>query len=521
MVANAAREPARLRIGVTGHRSLDSEPAIATKVDEVLRTVHALAPATTTTRVAYEVVSPLGEGADRLVADRILRDEDAILEVPLPLVRSEYEKDFDSAESLTRFRALVGRATHEWVVGGSDRVSAYRATGEYVVDSCDVLIAIWDGQPSRGRGGTKDIIDLASARKMPIFVIDACAPFGITADHVPSSFRLVDAVDRYHRSAPLQPKRGASRMLPSSVDPPGEEGVDLARCLEWAELPFLRAEAVAARSRSRFLLTSRLLFLMSALATLAIAISVTLSDHDAARSFAAMEVALMIAATGLWLVARRRIHDRWITARFLTERMRAALFLAFARTRDEVGSRPTGEYRASPQEWITRLFLETWHTRPRLRDGDADVAAIASVLREGWVDPQIAYYERSSARHDTSLTVLSVGSVALLCGAILAAVVHAFDLAHGSLADVVVILSIALPAFAGALIGVAALEQHARHADKFALMARRLGELRARLVLAKDMATVRDVAIRIEAELRTEGDAWVDVMRYSDVELPA
>jgi hypothetical protein len=35
------------------------------------------------------------------------------------------------------------------------------------------------------------------------------------------------------------------------------------------------------------------------------------------------------------------------------------------------------------------------------------------------------------------------------------------------------------------------------------------------------MATVRDVAIRIEAELRTEGDAWVDVMRYSHVELPA
>ena len=40
------------------------------------------------------------------------------------------------------------------------------------------------------------------------------------------------------------------------------------------------------------------------------------------------------------------------------------------------------------------------------------------------------------------------------------------------------------------------------------------------VVGATDLERVRDVALRIEAELRTEGDEWVDVMRFQDVELP-
>ena len=33
--------------------------------------------------------------------------------------------------------------------------------GRYVLDRCDVLVAVWDGQPARGRGGTADIVAMA------------------------------------------------------------------------------------------------------------------------------------------------------------------------------------------------------------------------------------------------------------------------------------------------------------------------------------------------------------------------
>jgi hypothetical protein len=44
------------------------------------------------------------------------------------------------------------------------RLDAYRRVGHYVVDHCDLLIAIWDGQPARGRGGTADIVQYALDR---------------------------------------------------------------------------------------------------------------------------------------------------------------------------------------------------------------------------------------------------------------------------------------------------------------------------------------------------------------------
>jgi hypothetical protein len=36
----------------------------------------------------------------------------------------------------------------------SRREAAYEAAGRYVVDHCDLLIAVWDRKPAQGRGGT-------------------------------------------------------------------------------------------------------------------------------------------------------------------------------------------------------------------------------------------------------------------------------------------------------------------------------------------------------------------------------
>jgi hypothetical protein len=65
------------------------------------------------------------------------------------------------------------------------------------------------------------------------------------------------------------------------------------------------------------------------------------------------------------------------------------------------------------------------------------------------------------------------------------------------------------------------LELHARHAARFRLMARRLGDLQAQLGSATELNRVREIAVRIETELRTESEAWIDVMRFQDVELPS
>ena len=51
-------------------------------------------------------------------------------------------------------------------------------------------------------------------------------------------------------------------------------------------------------------------------------------------------------------------------------------------------------------------------------------------------------------------------------------------------------------------------------------MVARLRDLEDRLASAPDLDGIRAVAARVEAELRTEGEAWIDVMRFQDVEPP-
>ena len=48
--------------------------------------------------------------------------------------------------------------------------------GKKVVDACEILIAIWDGKPSRGNGGTAEIVNYALEQGRTILRIDAENP---------------------------------------------------------------------------------------------------------------------------------------------------------------------------------------------------------------------------------------------------------------------------------------------------------------------------------------------------------
>jgi hypothetical protein len=48
---------------------------------------------------------------------------------------------------------------------------AHLAAGQAIVDRCDLPIAVWDGQPSRGLGGTADTVAYARDRRVPVTVV--------------------------------------------------------------------------------------------------------------------------------------------------------------------------------------------------------------------------------------------------------------------------------------------------------------------------------------------------------------
>lgn len=167
----------RIRIGVTGHRVLNDVEKIEAGVETALRRIELKFPGEVMT-----AFSALAEGADRIVAWHILERPGATLIVSLPLPASDYLTDFESEASKTEFLMFLGRAAEVIEMPRApSREHAYEAAGNYVLDSSDVLITIWDGREARGRGGTADIVGRARRRGLPIAWVHAgnCTPGNI------------------------------------------------------------------------------------------------------------------------------------------------------------------------------------------------------------------------------------------------------------------------------------------------------------------------------------------------------
>lgn len=158
-----------ITIGVTGHRFLVEVEKLTTAVDSALAKIE---------RVfgdpKMQVISSLAEGADRLITRQVLTREKAALTVPLPLPEDEYLTDFSSETSKEEFHQLLAQAEEVLTLPlAPTREEAYASAGHYLLDHCQVLIAIWDGQDAQRVGGTGEIAAAARRRKLPLVWIQA------------------------------------------------------------------------------------------------------------------------------------------------------------------------------------------------------------------------------------------------------------------------------------------------------------------------------------------------------------
>jgi hypothetical protein len=166
-------------VGIVGHRTdrIENWDAVRARIDEVLGKIQAALdtvaddPLFMAGRHKLRLVSALAEGTDRIAAQAAL-DLGQVLEVVLPFEPEEYEKDF-AEDAVEDFRELLAQASAVITLDGRNtgRPMAYEASGYTMLDNCDLLIAVWDGQPGRGRGGTREMLDQAARRSMPVVLM--------------------------------------------------------------------------------------------------------------------------------------------------------------------------------------------------------------------------------------------------------------------------------------------------------------------------------------------------------------
>ncbi|HEX2171799.1 MAG TPA: hypothetical protein VHL09_05090 [Dehalococcoidia bacterium] len=523
--------PFQLRVGVTGHRRLPPDKDLLDRVDEALRRALDLLTPLAETPVEVLVVSPLAEGADRLVAEVALARFGALLEVPLPLPVADYLEDFESAESRDAFRGLLDRASEVFVLPAVEtREEAYEGAGRYVTERCDVLIALWDGEPARGLGGTADVVARARVRGIPVLWI-----------HTGESCRLEVEINGGIAAATVQrfadfngtrinPRRLRAHVTDHAArvrevaDQTGLGQATVRPFVDWISSPFGRADLLARRYRTHYVRFGSATFILAALAVLAFAWQVYFAPDQ--TIFAWLGVVPLFALLGLLVLGRRwRLHERWISYRVLAERLRSAGFLALVGgRREEIGRRPY-YYRSGAEDWQVRAFEAVWVRRPPPLDAEVDLAAIRRFVADGWLRDQLAYHCRSAARNRWLHDKLTRASEILCALTIVAALLYVLEVGGHDMsprltwATALLVLIAVLPAGAAALTGIRSQQEYLRNAVRSSRLIPYLTAILDRLDRARDLTGVRAIAYEAdELMLWTDRD-WFATMEFHNFEL--
>ncbi|MFD9064559.1 hypothetical protein ACFVZ3_23900 [Kitasatospora purpeofusca] len=150
-----------MRIGITGHRGLDAE--LERKVRQLLADSLTVEDTSELT-----VVSCIADGPDAWIAELAL-DRGARLEVVVPAER--YREGLPEWHHPVYDRLLRDASEQHRTGRVESDEAAHMAGSELLVGQVDRLIAVWDGLPARGFGGTADVVAHARRLGVPVQVL--------------------------------------------------------------------------------------------------------------------------------------------------------------------------------------------------------------------------------------------------------------------------------------------------------------------------------------------------------------
>jgi len=149
-----------MKIGMSGHQDLPEEARVFAEraiADVVSKAVDLVG------------VSSLAAGADQLFASLILK-HGGRLHIIIPC--KGYETTFSNEAQKQEFQSLLQSATTvDSLPYPEPSEDAFFAAGRRVVENSNLLLAVWDGQPAKGKGGTADIVKYAHDRGCKVRVI--------------------------------------------------------------------------------------------------------------------------------------------------------------------------------------------------------------------------------------------------------------------------------------------------------------------------------------------------------------
>jgi hypothetical protein len=207
--------PEVLAVGFTGHRKVPYE----TKSRQVIREF--LARQKESHHGILYGVSSAAAGGDQLFAESCL-ELDIPLRILLPRPAEQFRADFDDTSWLRTVRIMENAISVEVTGRHEAQNEQYYDCGIQTVAESQLLVALWDGQPSRGIGGTQEIVSYARKTGHPIAWIHS--ETGVLQFLNKEALKLIDT------SSELEFLNGLPDVGPNaSVVAPGRSSRDLAQ----------------------------------------------------------------------------------------------------------------------------------------------------------------------------------------------------------------------------------------------------------------------------------------------------
>ena len=147
-----------MRVGITGHQRLSSDADWEWVEQQINDSLSSLSGSL----IGF---TSLALGGDQLFAEIVLkRGGSFVVIVPF----ANYESKFDEGAGRETYKRLLAQASIVEVLKGATNREAYFKAGKQVVNRSELVIAVWDGKPAAGLGGTADAVDYARQCGTPI-----------------------------------------------------------------------------------------------------------------------------------------------------------------------------------------------------------------------------------------------------------------------------------------------------------------------------------------------------------------
>jgi hypothetical protein len=478
-------------VGFSGHRQLADSVGPARAISAAVAELRREAPGD------WIGLSSVASGSDQLFVQQIL-GQDLSWHAILPLPRAQFKEDFTPEEWGTAERFLA-RADHVRVVGeNASREDGYLDCGMETVNDSDVLIALWDGSAARGKGGTAEVVEYATALGKPVLVIDA-ATFAIRKINWKALDQHDDSLFELNR-------------LPDAVEQPVGE----TKALGNINLFMQKCDAAATLRAPQFRRLIASTVMLHVLATVLAAAALAYELHAAALPW--IKLLCLLGALAVALELRRRGHSNssWVRCRLAAEFCRSAIAT-------------WGLPRAAPLFQDLNLPVVRGLTRSlhilHSRSTVATPMSIGDFKRNYLVqriDDQIAYYQRQEGRALPQFTRLKVGFWITTILAIACTLAYAvaqtwhFELAEPLVSSVFHFLPITLPVVAAAFISLISINDLQRRVARYREMKFMLMDSRNQVKFAETWNSLERVVLQTERALLQEVLEWHSITSFSE-----